>query len=165
MPISNVRLFIFFRVLLAILLLAVVADFFLASLPGTISELFQDHYLAMTAGGLVVILLFVRVNYFSYEDEYEIIHIRSKSLIFGNLSKQNRRYEFPKVLVTGFELTRRPIYKKLTIHLQSSSGVSKTRIFNLTFISNKDLDYIERSLTQIVKRNQKGAGRQTEFPK
>jgi hypothetical protein len=162
MPISNIRLFLFFRILLGVLLLAVVADFFLASLPGSISDLFKDHYLAMAAGALILVLIFVRVNYFSYEDEYEIIHIRSKSLIFGRLSKQNRRYEFPKVLVTRYELARHPIYKKLTIHIHSSSGVRKTRIFNLSFVSRKDLDYVERSLSQIVERNQKGAGRQAE---
>ena len=160
MSISNIRLFFFFRILLGLLILAVLADFLLASLPGSISDYFQDHYLALVAGALALVLVFVRVNYFSYEDEYEIIHIRSKSLIFGDLSKQNRRYEFPKVLVTGYELARHPIYKKLTIHIQSSSGVRKTRVFNLSFVSRKDLDYVERSLSQIVQRNQKGAGRQ-----
>lgn len=153
MPVSNKKLFLFFRVLLLLLILGIIADFALASLPGTISDLFAQHYLAATCGLIILILFFIRVNYFSYEDEYEIIHIRSKSLIFGNLGKNSLRYEFPKDLLYNFDYRSSILGKRLTIYLRSNSGVKKVRHFNLSFINNKDLQYVLQSMEKIVARN------------
>lgn len=153
MPVSNKKLFLFFRGLLIVLILGIVVDFTLASLPGTIADLFAHHYLAAFCALSILVLFFIRINYFSYEDEYEIIHIRSKSLIFGNLSKNSLRYEFPKNLLYSFDYRSSILGKRLTIYLRSNSGVKKVRHFNLSFINNKDLQYVLQSMEKIVARN------------
>ena len=153
MPVNNKKLFLFFRIFLFGLLLGIILDFILSQLPGTISSLFEDHYLAAACGLLILTLIFIRVNYFSYEDEYEIIHIRSKSLIFGELSKDSLSYEFPKDLLYHFKYRDSFLGKRLTIYLRSSNGVKKIRHFNLSFVNTKDLRYVLQSMEKIVERN------------
>jgi hypothetical protein len=135
---SNKKLFIFFRITLLLLLLIIVVDFLIASTPGRLSSYFENHSPAIIAGSIIVILAFVRVNYFKYEDEYEIIHITSKSLLFGRFSDPaNTRYEFPKRLVTDFEYRKSLVQKTLVIHLQTENGTKRIRKFDLSFVPLK----------------------------
>ena len=73
MAVSNKGYFLFFRGLLIFLVFVVIADLLLSQIPGTLSTYFEDHIPAITSGCIILLLFGIRVNYFSYEDEYEII--------------------------------------------------------------------------------------------
>lgn len=154
MPVSNKKLFLVFRIVLAILLLIIVMDLSLSTLPGSISNYFNNHIPAILAGTIILFLAFVRVNYFQYEDEYEIVHITAKSLLFGRFeSMANTRYEFPKRLITDFKFKEGVFQKKLTIYLESQNGAKRIRKFDLSFVPLKKLTYVLNSLERIKTQN------------
>ncbi len=154
MPVSNKKLFLIFRIVLAVLLLIIVLDLSLSTLPGSISSYFENHIPAMVAGAIIVFLAFVRVNYFKYEDEYEIVHITAKSLLFGRFeSMANTRYEFPKRLITDFKYKDGLFQKKLVIYLESQNGAKRIRKFDLSFVPLKKLTYVLESLERIKTQN------------
>lgn len=158
MPINNKSIFIFFRVLLGVLLLLALTDLLLSQVPGSLSEYFESHVLAYTCFGIILILMFVRVNFFSYEDEYEIIHIRSKSLIFGSLQSEGQtRYEFPKGILYNVDFKEGWFSKTLTIYLKSSANVKKIRRFNLQFLPKAKIRYVVNSLKKVAERNRRSA--------
>lgn len=161
MPVSNKKTFLFFRILLVIMVLVIIADLLLAQIPGSLGDYFQTHYLSYACLVVILTLLFIRINYFSYEDEYEIIHIRSRSLLFGNLSSSgSARYEFPKGILNDYSFEKGFFKKKLTLVLKTStSSDKKTRHFNLFFVKDSKIDYVLKSLQKAKERNLK-SGRQ-----
>ncbi len=154
MIVNNKSYFLLWRVLLVLLILIVIADLVLSHVNGSISQYFNHHIPAIVAGSLILLLASIRINYFSYEDEYEIIHIRSKSLIFGSFeSAAQTRYEFPKRIIYDFDFRENLFRKQLTIHLITQQGVKKVRKFNLSFVPVRKLGYVIQSLEYIRKHN------------
>lgn len=154
MTINNKTYFLRWRILLSILILVVIADFSLSQLSGSIGDYFEDHIPAMVSGILILIMASIRVNYFSYEDEYEIVHIRSKSLIFGSFeTPAQTRYEFPKRIIYDFDYDQNFFRKRLTIFVATQQGIKKIRKFNLTFMPSRKLKSLISSLEKIRERN------------
>jgi hypothetical protein len=136
------------------MILVVLADLFLSQVNGSISQVFANHIPAIVAGSIIVILAGIRINYFSYEDEYEIIHIRSKSLLFGSFeSAAQTRYEFPKRIIYDFDYRQNLLRKQLTIYIITQQGTKKVRKFNLSFVPVSKLRYVIQSLENIRKQN------------
>ncbi len=154
---DNKNYFRFWRILLLILIGIIVADFLLSMTSGSVGHFFENHLPAMVAGGFILVLACIRVNYFSYEDEYEIIHIRSRSLLFGSLeNRQETTYEFPKRIITDFKFKRNFFRKKLTIKLLTQNGTQKIQKFNLTFVPICKLKNVLSSLEKIRRTNRAG---------
>lgn len=154
MTVSNKAIFILWRVLLFILILILLADLSLSQVNGTISDYFSNHTPGIIAAIGILLLASIRINYFSYEDEYEIIHIHSKSLIFGSFKDPAQtRYEFPKRIICDYELSQGFFAKKLTISLLTQHGVERIRKFNLTFVPMQKLNYVLNSLENIRQQN------------
>lgn len=144
------------RVLLLFLVLVIAADLLLSQVEGSIHTYFEDHIPAIVSGAIILILASIRVNYFSYEDEYEMIEIRSRSLLFGPLEGPARtRYEFPKRTIYDFDYKEGLFQKKLTIHTLNSTKVKKVQKFNLTFVPLNKLKYVLKSLEDISRENRK----------
>ena len=154
MAVSNKGYFLFFRGLLIFLILVVLSDILLSQIPGSLSQFFENHIPAIISGCIIAVLIGIRVNYFSYEDEYEIIHIRSKSLIFGRFeSMAQTRYEFPKRTVEHVEVKKILFQRQLIIHLRTQQGEKKIRKFDLSFVPLKKLNYVFSSLQNISRQN------------
>ena len=154
MKVDNKRSFIVFRYIIAFLLAVIVGDLLLSQLEGSIHRFFEDHIPALTAGGIILFLAMVRVNYFSYEDDYEIIQIQSKSLVFGSLGGPARqRYDFPKRIVKSVRLKRVLFQQVLVVELQTQSGEKKINKFDLSFVKKQHLNSIYESLKNIASRN------------
>lgn len=159
MEVSNKSYFLLWRILLVVMLLVFVADLVLSQLPGRISYYFENHYPAIISGLSILILASIRVNFFSYEDEYEIIHIKSKSLLFGSFeTPAQTRYEFPKRIIYHFEYKESYFQRKLVLHLMTQEGIKKVRKFNLTFVPLRKLQYVLESLRKICDNNKDLAG-------
>ncbi|MDZ7848292.1 MAG: hypothetical protein U5L96_16900 [Owenweeksia sp.] len=142
------------RVFLTILIIVFLADLALSQLDGHISNYFESHIPAIISGVGILTLAGIRVNFFSYEDEYEIIHIRSKSLIFGSFeTKAQTRYEFPKRIIYNFEYKKNWFQRKLIIYLITQHGVKKVRKFDLSFVPIRKLQYVKQSLQHICEEN------------
>lgn len=154
MIVSNKAYFILWRVLLFILILVLAADIVFSQINGSISYYFEDHTPGMIASVGILLMASIRINYFSYEDEYEIIHIHSKSLIFGSFkAPAQTRYEFPKRIICDYDFKKGFFSKKLTISLLTHHGVKRVRKFNLTFVPMQKLNYVVSSLENIRTQN------------
>ena len=154
MAISNKNYFLLWRFLLIFLVLVLLSDLVLSQLSGSLSLIFKNHLPGIISGLLITVLACIRINYFSYEDEYEIIHIHSKSLLFGTFERPAQtRYEFPKRIIYDFEYKNTLFQKRLTIYLITQQGIKKVRKFNISFVPMRKLSYVVNSLEMIRAKN------------
>ena len=154
MTFNNQKKFSSYRRLLLVALIIVAVDFVLAGIPGTISRTFETHWLALLGCGIIITLALLKVNYFSYEDEYEIIHIVSKPLLFGLFkSKSDINFEFPKRTVVKVSMSESSLKRTLSINLETQHGSKRTRNFSLSFISKDDAQSIFNHLKSISEKN------------
>ena len=154
MKISNKKLFTYMWWVAIFLSLALVFDLSLSLIPGSISGLFPQHELAIISFILLALLALTRWSYFSYEDEYEIIHVDTKSLIFGPFeSQKHKHYEFAKNILISYEIERGFLKAKLTLTLKSHNGDKKLRHFDLYFLNKEKQAYIENSLKTVLEKN------------
>lgn len=154
MTFSNKFLFRFFQVALSLLIAAIVFDFALSSINGSIGSFFNSHWLAYSSLSLIFIFTFIRISFFSYEDEYEIIHIKSKPLLLGLfLGKSDINSEFPKRTVKKVDLKTTSLGKRLMIVLQTQHGEKRMKSFNVAFIASHKLDKVHKRLSLICEQN------------
>lgn len=138
-----------------LLLLCILVDLGLSLIQGSLSDLFPNHELALAAIVGLLILTVLRFSFFSYEDEYEIIHIDTRSLVFGFLeSQKHRHYEFAKLILADFQIEKGFLKYKLTLTVTSSTGDKKLRRFDLYFLNDEKKSYVEKSLKKVLKANQ-----------
>ncbi len=153
--VDNRKTFSVLRWVVVILFVFIAADFLLSRLNGSIADMFGNHYLAITSGVILLLLASVRINYFHYDDSYEILHIKSKSLFeLGNGFNGNKRYDFPKRKVVDFEIRERWVYRTLILHLENyASETKKIRSVDMTFIPKEEVVKINASLKKITTKN------------
>ncbi len=131
-------------------------DFGLSMLAGSLSSIFEHHELALFSAVAILLLAVLRFSFFSYEDEYEIIHIDTRSLVFGFLeSPRHRHYEFAKIILADYKIDKGLLKYRLTLTVNSSSGDKKLRHFDLYFLSKDKQEYVEKSLQQVLENNSK----------
>jgi len=129
-------------------------DILLSFLPGSLSQLFPQHELAIISFALLALMALTRWTFFSYEDKYEIIHIDTKSLIFGPFeSQKHKHYEFAKNILIDYNIERGFLKRKLTLTLQSYNGDKKLRNFDIFFLNKAKQTYIENSLKTVLEKN------------
>lgn len=154
MAVNNKSSFLFYRIILVLLILVALGDILISLVPGSLSYLTEGHVPAILSSVGIIVLLSARINYFSYEDEYEIVHIRSKSLIFGDLEGPAKtRYEFPKRIIRDFTYKESALQKTLIIHLETQHGTKKIRKFDLKFVPRAKFMYVIESLKKITNQN------------
>lgn len=139
---------------LRFLLGLILFDLGLSLIQGSLSDLFPNHELALASLGLILLFVFLRFSFFSYEDEYEIIHIDTRSLVFGFLeSNKHRHYEFAKIILSDYSIQKGFMKYELTLTVNSSSGDKKLRRFDLFFLNDEKRAYVENSLKKVLESN------------
>ncbi len=142
------------RIIFYITLITLIADFLLNQIEGSISNLFASHWLAYISGGLFLILLLIRFNYFSFEIDHEIVHIKSKPFFLGfTKSKSDVNFEFPKRNLHHFQLSKSPFGNLLRISVQTLNGEKSTQSFSMSFINSEDSEKVLSGLEKIVADN------------
>lgn len=141
-----------------LLILCAIFDFGLSLIVGSLSDIFPNHELAASAAGALILMGLMRFSFFSYEDEYEIIHIDTRSLVFGFLeSPKHKHYEFAKIILADYSIEKGFFKHKLILTVNSSSGDKKLRRFDLYFLSKSKQEYVENSLRKVLEQNKKKA--------
>lgn len=131
-----------------------VFDLIFNSIEGSISNLFEAHWLSYGGGIILVLLIFMRLSYFSFEVDHEIIHIVSKSLLFGAFqSKRDINFEFPKRNLSQLQLKNSAFGPLLFLSLETQHGAKSTQRFKLSFLSKSETDSILSSLNEIAANN------------
>lgn len=158
MKISNRKVFITLRILCVFLAIGLIADISLSQLNGSLSRYFESHGLAYVCGGALLVFAVMRINYFFYDDEWEVLHIRSYSLLFSSLQPEaNTRYEFPKNKVHHFEYRTTGPFKTLVIFLEGQEEIKRIKNFDLTFLSRNQVKRVLQSLESISRENRRMA--------
>lgn len=157
MSINNKGLIIILRIILIILVLLIPIDFALSLIPGKIGNYFEDHIMAIVSGILIFILFLLRIKYFYFEAEYEIIHLRQRPLMFDYMTLLNSygysRYEFPKKLLKDVYIESFLWFKTLVFVVETSSGKLRERTIDVTYLSNRKLDEVLRTMRSIIEQN------------
>jgi hypothetical protein len=154
MKISNKTFFKAMCWFAIILSVSFLLDISLSFIPGSISGIFPSHELAISSFSLIIILAITRWSFFSYEDEYEIIHIDTRSLILGPIeSRKHKHYEFAKNILIDYSLQRGFLKARLTLTVKSYQGDKKLRNFDIFFLNKEKQDYIEDSLKKVLEKN------------
>jgi len=160
MKISNKKLFTAMWWFAILVSLTFLFDILIGLLPGSLSNLFPRHELAIFSFAILSLLAITRWSFFAYEYEYEIIHIDTKSLIFGPFeSRQHKHYEFSKGILKNYHIERSFLKAKLVLTVQSYQGEKKLRHFDLFFLSPAKQEYIENSLKIVLEKNNGKAGK------
>lgn len=154
MKISNKLFFTRMKWVLRMFLFLILVDLGLSLLQGSLSDLFPNHELALISLAFLLVLAFLRFSFFSYEDEYEIIHIDTRSLVFGFFeSQKHKHYEFAKIILSDYSIKKGLFKYQLTLTVNSSTGDKKLRHFDLYFLSASKKEYVENSLKKVLKAN------------
>ena len=151
--ISNKKVFIFFRWLAAIFAALVLIDLIFSVLPGSLADISKGHIMAFTGGIGLGILFILPVNYFHYDDSYEILHLRSKSL-WSLGTDLHKRFDFPKRKVTDYQIKGGGPFKSLWLTLDNyASDSQKVRKLGIFMITEEQLAALIDSLERMKARN------------
>lgn len=157
MSINNRKLILSLRIVVVILILLIPLDFALSLIPGLIGSYFSDHLIAIVSLFLLLVLFLLRIKYFYFEAEYEIIHLRQRPLLFDYMTLLNSygysRYEFPKKLLKDVYLENFLWFKTLVFVVESSYGKLRERSIDVTYLSGKKLDEVLRTMKSIAQQN------------
>lgn len=155
--VTNKRAYLFLRWFVLLLFLTVLTDIVLSFLPGSLGDIAEGHYLALVSLGLLTLLFFLRINYFFYDDSYEVLHIRCKGLMFRGLGDDlNQRYDFPKRKVAKYHIRKRFLRRTLYLTLDNYASESrKVRQIDVSLMSEEDIDQLKLSLDSILDNNRK----------
>jgi predicted neutral ceramidase superfamily lipid hydrolase len=157
MSIDNRNLIITLRYVLLFLISLIPLDFLLSQVPGRISSYFANHTMAIVSFILILILFILRIKYFYFEAEYEIIHLRQRPLMFDYMTLLNSygysRYEFPKRLLKDVYVENFLWFKTLVFVVETTGGKLKERTIDVTYISGKKLDEVLRIMRSIIQKN------------
>lgn len=154
MKVSNKKFFTRMKWVVWGLIALIIIDLALSFLKGSWSNLFPNHELAFISLLLLLILGLMRFSFFSYEDEYEIIHIDTRSLVFGFLeSQKHKHYEFAKNILSDYQIEKGLLKHRLILTVNSSNGDKKLRRFDLYFLSDSKKAYVEKSLQKVLTAN------------
>lgn len=157
MSIDNRKLIVRLRYILLILISLIPIDFLLSQVPGRIGLYFSNHTMAIVSFFLILILFLLRIKYFYFEAEYEIIHLRQRPLMFDYMTLLNSygysRYEFPKRLLKDVYVEHFLWFKTLIFVVETTGGKLKERTIDVTYISSKKLDEVLRIMRSIIQKN------------
>lgn len=142
------------RVFFYIALVTLIADFLLNQIDGTISNLFESHWLAYSSGFIFLTLIIIRFNYFSFEIDHEIVHIQTKPFLLGFIkSKGDINFEFPKRNLHNFQILKSPFGQILKVSLQTLKGEKSTERFLMSFVNDHQSQKVLSGLEKIIKEN------------
>jgi len=158
MSVHNRTTILSLRATALVLLILIIVDFFLSSIPGSLGDFFRSHVISYVAAAVLILLALLKAKYFYYEDEYEIIHIRQQPLFVDLMSLTSTygysRYEFPKRILKSVSLVESfPLRKSIHFTVETTGKTDKLRKVDVSFMSKEDIDYVMRSMNAIVKRN------------
>lgn len=142
------------QILFAIAVFTLVADYLLNQISGSISTLFQSHWLAISSGIILLLLISIRFNYFSFEIDHEIVHIKSKPFFFGFIkSKSDINFEFPKRNLHHFQIVKSPFGQTLKISLHTLNGDKSSQKFLMSFVNTEESKMVLSGLENIMEEN------------
>ena len=120
-----------------------------------IANFFMDNIIYSIIIGFILCYQFVMGEYYyNISINNYVINIISYRPIFDFL-KQKDYLDFPLVNLVGYAIFNRPwsLNKTLMVQVKTSKGKQITKRFNLTLISQKEVERISSVLDRVIKKN------------
>jgi hypothetical protein len=105
----------------------------------------------------ILVLLFLILRgpiRFQYDTDGDVMNLKvTDSFLFflGNFA--NKHYEFPKRKLISWDILTLPFFKLLTINIESKTGSIRTRKMLVSYLSERELQKLKRSLNKSQKLN------------
>jgi hypothetical protein len=136
--------------------LGILTDIGFNYIEGQASEWLPGFLLTYWILGFFAFLLTLRINSFTFKDDYEILLVHSKSFFALSSWEWSHTYhEFPKRKLLGYKIKRFLFLRFLQLNLDSKSGAFDTSKINVTWITSSELEQIEGVLTKVLEDNKK----------
>lgn len=113
----------------------------------------------LTGGIVLFLFLFFKLGHqhLEYDSDGEVINIRTKNVFWSKyLPNQIISMDFPKKKLVSYKVVNR--FPKRTLELyvtsrRSANGITKLK-FNITFLSQNEINDLKKSLNRVIKTNQ-----------
>lgn len=154
MTVKNQGFIALIRFVVIVGLLGIITDIGFNFIEGQASEWLPGFRLTYGILGFFVLLISLRINSFTFKDDYEILLVHSKAF-FGLSSWEwtHTYHEFPKRKLLGYKIKRFLFLRFLQLNLDSKSGAFDTSKINVTWISSAELVNIEAVLSKVLEDN------------
>ena len=151
---NNRKVVLAARAMMLLLLFTISIDLIFSGLSGSLSDLFYGHYPAIVSGVILFIIAILNPRFFSFSDDHEMIHIRSRSAFWTVFENQAEIYnDIPKAYISAYELIRGGMHPKLVIILNTAYRGEMEYSFSMSFFRKVQFEQIEASLDKVINRN------------
>lgn len=107
------------------------------------------------ASGLLLFLLIWAPNSFTYDDTDEVVIIKTKRLIYGDLfGEKSISYEIPRRKIRRVRLSRKWLKKYLHITINGKKEVHRIQKLDATLLKSKDLERMMSNLESIATKQE-----------
>ena len=156
MTVKNQGFIALMRFLIVVGILGIITDIGFNYIEGQASEWLPGYNLTFGILGFFLFLMLLRINSFTFKDDYEILLVHSKAFFAsGGWQWAHTYHEFPKRKLLGYKLKKFLFLRFLQLTLDSKGGAFDTSLINVTWIPSKDLEAIETVLTKVLDDNKK----------
>ena len=126
---------------------------------GAFGAFMTDNYVLEASGFILLLILIWAPNSFSYDDTDEVVIIKTKRLIFGDLvGKRSINYEIPRRKIRRVRVSSKWFKKYLHITINGKKEVHRIQKLDATLLSANDLKRMQRNLEEIA-TNQNSSSR------
>lgn len=144
------------RILLLMLIGVIITDLFFSSLSGSLSAYFEGHFPAIISTAIIVLMLILNLRYFSFSDDHEFIHIKSRlGLLPVGENPAEVNFEFLKKNIADFRFDGWGSYRRLYLKLHSAYRGSDQYRFNISFMSSDEVARMRNCLNRAIEKSAK----------
>jgi len=156
---------VIYFMLFSLFILNIVDD----SVSGRMANSIDNYQLLVFFSISILVLLWRGLPLFSYDSEGEVLIFNSSEpVIISQLSDVRLQVEFPKRKLESFKV-KKMLFKKVLYLVVKGSNKSKTLKLNISYLNNRELKLLIKSLNNVLKNNKKelvnerSTGRQFAF--
>ena len=118
---------------------------------GAFGATLTDNYALHIIAAILVLIIIWAPNSFSYDDTDEVVIIKTKRLVFGDLiGKKSINYEIPRRKIRRVRVSSRWFKKYLHITINGKKEVHRIQKLDATLLSSEALKRMQNNLEDIA---------------
>lgn len=140
----------FFNTLLLMILSAGIIGFILNEMRFNILD-GKSYFLIIIPVILLIVFYLNGRQIFEYDSDGEALHFRNSNIV--PFITKPLSDEFPKYKLIKFEIVRFFFFKRLYVTISSKNSGATTLKYEISYLTNKELNDLKLSLNKVVKAN------------
>ena len=135
-------------------LLALLFDFLLINIDGSLGELSESFKLTPFAVGILLFIIYRGLPVFHYDSDGEVLNFTASEPNLRWLGGVTRRhFEFPKRKLENFNIRSYPLRRVLTVGIRSKEGGIRKQRATISYLNSRELKDLKRSLKGVLEKN------------